>query len=112
LTTETKYSIPKDLVKLMNKICGKTRIVNEVAAKLSITKSTVDEVYDAILDVAKCALSEGYRLNLQKIGTLHIVDRKERKTRNPQTGELMTIPKHKGVKFNISDTLKESINET
>ncbi len=109
---EDKYPISRNLVDLMSKICGKTYIVDEVAKKLSIKKATVDEIYDAILDVAKCALSDGYRLNLQKIGTLHTVDRKERKSRNPQTGELMTIPQHKGIKFSISEALKESINET
>ncbi|WP_168464177.1 HU family DNA-binding protein [Wolbachia endosymbiont of Ctenocephalides felis wCfeT] len=94
----------------MTKVCGKAHIVDEVAKRLSIKKATIDEMYDAILDVAEQALLGGYRLSLQGIGSLKTVERAARKTYNPYAKKIMTIPKRKAVKFSISDTLKKSLN--
>ena len=37
------------------------------------------------------------------------IERKERQGRNPQTGETMTIPAHKVIKFIPSQSLKDSL---
>ena len=67
----------------MTKNCGKTHVIGAVAKKLSVKKTTIEEVYDAIFDVFKRSLSEEYKVILPEIGTLQPIDREERTTRNP-----------------------------
>ena len=55
-------------------------------------------------------LAAGREIVLPGVGKFKVVDKDERKGRNPLTGEALTIKAHKAVKFVPSQTLKAKVN--
>lgn len=51
----------------------------------------------------------GKRVSIKDFGTFYLIDRKARKGRNPQTGEEITIPASKGLKFKPARTLRAEV---
>lgn len=48
--------------------------------------------------------------NIPGIGKLTVKESKARQGRNPSTGEAITIPAKKSVKFSASKTIKDALN--
>ena len=71
------------------------------------SKEIVDSVLEAIID----GLQLGRNVNLKGFGTFSLTEYGERKGRNPQTGEEITIPAGKRVKFRPAKALAERIQE-
>lgn len=69
-------------------------------------KNEAEEKVNTILDVMKeVILTEG-ELNFVGWGKFEIIDRAERKGRNPNTGETMVIPAKKMVRFKPGKSLE------
>lgn len=85
---------------------NKTEFIELIAKKNGITKKDahriVDSVFEAITEVAK----KGDVLRVPKFGTFKVVTRKERKARNPQTGQIITVPESKVLRFSPSLELR------
>lgn len=79
---------------------------------LETTKSILSKFIDLFEKVTIDVLSttEG-QIRLPKIGKLYTVVSKEKQCRNPQTGETMTVPEKRRVKFKMSQTLLDTLNE-
>ena len=97
----------------------KTDLIDAVAEETGLTKkdtgkvlnTTIETVMDYLGEEAKN--SEDNRDNVQIIGfgTFEVSDRAERKGRNPQTGEEITIPERKVPTFRAGKTFKESVDK-
>lgn len=74
------------------------------------TKASAERCINFVLDTMKAELSTGNEVDLYGFGKFKIADRAEKKGRNPKTGEEITIPAKKAVKFSPAKALKESIN--
>ena len=85
---------------------NKTELVKAVSEKADITLKQAVTVVDAVLDSIKEALQKGEEVRLIGFGTFKIVTRKERQGVNPKTGEKITIPSKKIVKFSPGKDLK------
>lgn len=68
----------------------------------SITHTQVDAVYDLICEVMLEELREGGGVPLSGIGRLQAVDVAVRRCANPRSGELMTIPAGKRIRYHPS----------
>ncbi len=86
----------------------KAEIVAAVAEATETTKANVEAVYAALLDVIAEGTKKGPFI-LPHFGKLEIITRSERKGRNPQTGEEMTIPAKPALKITISKQLKDKV---
>jgi len=64
--------------------------------------------YAALFNIIKTALQKGDAVGISGFGSFKPVDRKARKGRNPRTGEEITIPASKTVKFTPGKTLKKN----
>ncbi len=56
-------------------------------------------------------LSEGKKVNFYGTGHFELKTVKEKKARNPKTGEACIVPEHKKVKFYSSETLADRIED-
>lgn len=56
------------------------------------------------------ALANGERVRLEHIGIIEVIETKPRFGRNPRTGERISIPPKKGIKFKKSEELLRVIN--
>ncbi len=88
---------------------NKTDLINEVAAKTGMTKKDVDKIVNAFFSSVEDALKSGDKVQLIGFGTFEVRDRQERKGRNPQTGEEITIAATKVPAFKAGKALKEAV---
>ena len=87
----------------------KAELVSKLAEKANITKADAERALNACLESVEDTLVNEGKLTLTGFGTFAVEERKERKGRNPQTGEEITIPASKVVKFRPGKLLKEAV---
>lgn len=95
----------------------KTELIDVVAEKTGLTKKDSGEAVNAVFDNIveflsdEANKSEADRDNVQIIGfgTFEVRDRSERKGRNPQTGEEITIPARTVPVFRAGKSFKDSV---
>jgi len=91
----------------MPKPMTKSAIVEHLATKSGLTKKATSELLD---DMAKLAYREAKNtFTMPGIGKLVLVNRKARKGRNPQTGEMIKIPAKRVVKFRVAKVCKDAV---
>lgn len=85
----------------------------DIAAKISrdagISYLQAEKAFNAMIEGIKDSLEKGKRVTFSGFGSFEIKKSKERKGRNPKTGEEISIPKKKRVKFNPSKKLKDNL---
>jgi len=99
--------MPKQLKE--ENIMTKADLIAKVAELAQMKKSEAEKAVAACLDAIKEILQNDQKLTITGFGTFEVVQRKERKGRNPQTGEEMIIPATKVVKFKPGKLLKEAV---
>jgi len=63
-----------------------------------------------VLGVVKTTLETGEKVKVSGFGIFEVKDKKDRKGRNPQTGEILTIGARRISNFKPSNLLREAIN--
>ncbi len=63
-----------------------------------------------MIGVLQDALHEDGEVKINNFGTLKVVSRAARRQRNPRTGEEITCPAYKTVKFNVYREFKNTLN--
>jgi DNA-binding protein HU-beta len=94
----------------MTKPMTKAQLVAELAAAMGADRKTAGGALSALADVAARTVAGGGTLVLPGIGKLVVRDRPERQVRNPATGETVTKPADRQVKFALAKALKDSAN--
>jgi len=84
----------------------KTELIENVAQEADMTKKEASLAVNAVLDTIEKALKNEDSVALPGFGTFSVRERSERKGRNPQTGEEITIPAGKAVRFKAGKNLK------
>lgn len=89
---------------------NKSELIDAIAASADITKADAGRAVDGFVDAVSKALSSGDSVALVGFGTFSVKERAERKGRNPQTGEEITIAAAKIPSFKAGKALKDSVN--
>lgn len=87
----------------------KADLVSRIASDGGITKSQAEKAVDGFVAAVSDALSKGEKVTLVGFGTFSVGTRTEREGRNPRTGEKITIPSSKVVKFKPGKSLSEKV---
>lgn len=88
----------------------KAELVDKIYVKAGLpTKAKAEEVLDAVIDCLREALVAGDSITFTGFGSFKVSERCERKGRNPHSGEPITIPACKVVKFTPGKNLKDAI---
>ena len=85
----------------------KTQTIAVLAEKTGLTKAQVTEFLDIFANLAYAEAKNSFVL--PGLGKLVLVDRKARMGRNPATGETISIPAKKAVKFRVAKACKEAV---
>ena len=88
----------------------KADIVANIAGKTGIAKKEAIELVDILFNVMKETLESGEELKIAGFGKFEVKEKADRRGRNPQTGEEITIEARKFLTFKPSNMLKNSIN--
>lgn len=89
---------------------NKSELIDEVAAKAEISKSSAGKALDAAIAAIKQALKARDSVTLVGFGTFHVGERAARTGRNPRTGKSIKIKAAKVPKFRAGKALKDSVN--
>ena len=89
---------------------NKSELIDAIADTSGLTKADAGRALDGIIDSITEALSNGDSVALVGFGTFSVKDRAERKGRNPQTGEEITIKAAKIPSFKAGKSLKDAVN--
>jgi DNA-binding protein HU-beta len=87
-----------------------TELLATMAEKSGIERKDVSSFLDALSKVAILIVAAGGALTLPGLGKFSCRDRPERRVRNPSTGEAMTKPADRVVKFRVAKAMKDSVN--
>lgn len=74
-----------------------------------VTKKLVTDMVDELFDTVSLAIKKEKTFSFPGFGTFKVRERKARKGRNPQTGEVINIKKSKTVGFRAAKALKEKL---
>jgi len=89
---------------------NKADLVTKIAEKSELTKKDAEKALNAFVESVEEALKDGDKVQLVGFGTFEIRERAERKGRNPQTREEITIPASKAPVFKAGKALKDLVN--
>jgi len=86
-------------------------IVEQVCIRLGFPKNQSFEVTETLLELIKSSLESGEDVLVSGFGKFCVKDKRERKGRNPATGEDAIIPARRVVTFKCSGILRDKVNE-
>lgn len=87
----------------------KADLVSKIAGDGGVTKAQAEKAVDGFVAAVSDALSSGEKVTLVGFGTFSVGERSEREGRNPRTGDKITIPASKVVKFKPGKSLSEKV---
>ena len=89
---------------------NKEQLIDEIFRSTnSVTKKQTLEVVDAFLQVVKRNVAQGEKVLLVGFGSFFRADRKEKKARNPKTGEEIMIPAMTVPRFSAGKKFKDEV---
>ena len=89
---------------------NKQELINKIAEQSELTKKDVATFLETFIEVVEESVENGEKVQLVGFGTFEKAHRAERKGRNPQTGEEITIPSSNSVKFKVGKQFKDRVN--
>jgi DNA-binding protein HU-beta len=89
---------------------NKSELIDAIAESAGLTKTDAGRALDGFINAVSGALSKGDSVALVGFGTFSVKERAERKGRNPQSGEEITIKAAKLASFKAGKTLRNAVN--
>ncbi|MBQ5617615.1 MAG: HU family DNA-binding protein [Alistipes sp.] len=85
---------------------NKSQLINAVAEQTSLSKNDVKKAVDAFFAIAEEKLQQGEKVVVSGFGVFSVAHVAERVGRNPRTGEQVSIPPRRNVRFRSSMDIK------
>jgi len=89
----------------------KANIVDAIHDELGFPKNKSAEMLEILLEVIKSRLERSEDVLISGFGKFCVKDKKQRRGRNPATGDDMMLSKRRVVTFRCSHLLRKKINE-
>ena len=88
----------------------KIQIIESIRNQTGFTKNKSSEIVETLLGVIKSTLASGEDVLIPNFGRFCVREKKERKGRNPATGDDLMLEPRKVVTFRCSGKLRDRIN--
>jgi integration host factor subunit alpha len=88
----------------------KADLVDLVFERVGTSKKEAGEVVEAVFAIIRKSLCQGEKVKISGFGTFAVNKKRERRGRNPQTGEPITICSRRVLSFKASQVLKGRVN--
>jgi len=86
-------------------------LIDFLYEQAGLSKKECTSAVESTMDIIKEELGKGNTVKISGFGKWTVKSKKERKGRNPQTGEVMSISARKIVTFKPSPILKDELND-
>ena len=84
----------------------KLDFVNLIVSRTNVSRSKAEEAVETVFRMLKNALAAGQRIELRRFGVFSVKPRKTGIGRNPRTGEEVSIPPGRVVRFKPGKELR------
>ena len=88
----------------------KSHLIETIAEKNGFTRKKSTETVEILLEIIKSKLASGEDVLISGFGKFCVKTKKERRGRNPATGDDMMLAQRQVVTFRCSHLLREKIN--
>ena len=88
----------------------KIQIVESIHNQTGFPKKESSEIVETLLEIIKSTLESGEDVLVSGFGKFCVKEKRERKGRNPSTGDAMMLSPRKVVTFKCSGKLRDRIN--
>ena len=88
----------------------KSTLIKTICQKLDLSKGDSKIAVETLLETIKRTLESGENVMITGFGKFCVKDKKDRKGRNPQTGDGMILDARRVVTFKCSGMLREKMN--
>ncbi len=89
----------------------KLDIVEKIHTELGFQKKESVELIESVFSLMKDTLASGETIKISGFGSFVVKQKADRRGRNPQTGETITIGSRRILTYKVSSKLKQAINE-
>ena len=90
---------------------GKAEIISAMARQTGFTKAACEKTINSFIKNVSNTLQAGNKMKLSGFGSFRVIAFARIKGRNPKTGEEVTIPPFKTVKFKASKEFKKNLTD-
>jgi len=88
----------------------KADIVEKIQASIGLSKKESSEMMETVFAIMKSTLESGETLKISGFGSFVVKQKSDRRGRNPQTGESITIEARRILTFKPSNLLRQAVN--
>jgi integration host factor subunit alpha len=88
----------------------KSHLINAIAEQNGFTREKSSETVEIIIELIKSTLESGEDILISGFGKFCVKDKRERRGRNPATGDDLVLASRRVVTFKCSGMLKDKIN--
>ena len=88
----------------------KKDLIENVRSSSNLQRKEAEEIVESFLDIIKETLASGEEIKVSGFGKFIVNQKRDRKGRNPQTGEPLTITARRILTFKPSILLKQEMN--
>ncbi len=88
----------------------KSYLIDAIAEQNGFTKKKSTETVETILELIKSTLASGQDVMISGFGKFCVKNKRERRGRNPATGENMGLAPRRVVTFRCSGKLRDRVN--
>ncbi len=89
---------------------NKKEFINCMAENGQKTKKSCKEYLDLVLDTFYALMEEGETVRFARVLKAETKITPQRPARNPQTGDLCTVPERRRIKVTFSEVLRDRLN--
>ena len=88
----------------------KADIVEAIQKENGYSRNQFSEITETLMEIIKQSLESGEDVLISGFGKFQVKTKKQRRGRNPATGEDLTLPPRRVITFKCSGTLRDRIN--
>ena len=88
----------------------RSEFIRELASRCQLTHNMSEEVVKIILDTIVLSLANNDRVELRDFGVFSVRIRSMRQSRNPKTGEPVSVPEKRVPFFNAGKEMRVRVN--
>ena len=88
----------------------KTSLINSVCNNSNVPKQESTSAVESLLEIIKQTLASGEDILISGFGKFCLKDKRQRRGRNPQTGDVMMMDARRIVIFKCSNLMRDKIN--
>ena len=89
----------------------KEDLINSIYNRFGFSKAKSAQAVESLLETIKNTLASGEDVLISGFGKFILMEKRERRGRNPQTGDDLMLRSRKVVRFRWSEVLREKMNE-